>query len=696
MAVVAAMACVGAFIVPLAQPDEADAASPGDWDAGYIIDDRVFYDSNAMNATDIQAFLNSKVPSCTGNCLRNYGQPTGTIAPDAYCNGYQGAGYQTAAQIIDLVARSCGISQRAILVLLEKEQSLVTSKAPPDWAYRAATGMGCPDTAPCDPNVAGFFYQVYYGARQYEIYRLKPNSFNHRPGAWNNIRYNPNAECGTLRVFIYNQATAGLYNYTPYTPNAGALANLYGSAPPEPDGKLCGSYGNRNFWRIFTDWFGNPRYYVVHDGFLSYWNASGGSAGTVGDPVSYAVYVEQNGQGWYQKFRGGSLYGSFWGGTAFVANNVIRAEYDRNGGPYGAMGWPNGEQYCAAGSRCAQSFTGAVIGSTPQFGAHVLWGGFIAYWNSTGGLTGSLGAPLNDMTYSVVNGSPVWTQNFEAGVLVQSAAGFQLVPYSPILTAWAAAGGVGSWLGWPTSPSTCAASGCVQSFVGGVLSSSVYGVQAISGGFVAEWERRGGLSGELGAAYGALRYSSSPSAGWAQNFAAGILTQSASGFVLVPYGGIQAAWTVASEGRGSYGWPTAAATCDSSGCTQLFQNAVLSQSSWGAFATYGGIASVWSANQGATAIGPALGGIRYSTVNGAGWAQHFSKGVITQSAATGAALFTPYGPILNTWYAYGAEYTWLGWPTGGQSCGADGSCVQQYQNGVARSTSAGAVSFARS
>ena len=50
-------------------------------------------------------------------------------------------------------------------------------------------------------------------------------------------------------MFIQNQATAGLYNYTPYQPNAAALAAGYG-------GDACSAYGNRNFWNDFTDWFG--------------------------------------------------------------------------------------------------------------------------------------------------------------------------------------------------------------------------------------------------------------------------------------------------------------------------------------------------------------------------------------------------------------------------------------------------------
>jgi len=51
-------------------------------------------------------------------------------------------------------------------------------------------------------------------------------------------------------VNVQNYATAALYNYTPYQPNAAALGNLYGT------GDGCSSYGNRNFWVYYNDWFG--------------------------------------------------------------------------------------------------------------------------------------------------------------------------------------------------------------------------------------------------------------------------------------------------------------------------------------------------------------------------------------------------------------------------------------------------------
>lgn len=259
-AIVAAWVCAAALLVALpatvAPTSSAAAANAADWTPGNIIDDAVFYDGDAMTAGEIQTFLNGKVRTCQSGytCLKDYRQSTDNRPADKYCNGYSGAPNETAATIIDKVARSCGISQKSLLVLLQKEQGLITSTAPSDWNYSAATGQGCPDTAPCDSSTQGFFYQVYYGARQFEVYRLNPTWWGYQSGRWNNILYNPNGGCGTQRVYIENQATAGLYIYTPYVPNQAALNNLYGT------GDGCSAYGNRNFWRTFVDWFGSTRY----------------------------------------------------------------------------------------------------------------------------------------------------------------------------------------------------------------------------------------------------------------------------------------------------------------------------------------------------------------------------------------------------------------------------------------------------
>jgi hypothetical protein len=249
-------ATLASVLVPLAgEAPRAEAATASQFEAGNIISDANFFDGAAMSAAQVQAFLNAKRPDCAAGytCLPQYAQATPAMAANRYCAALGGSGSESAASIIARVGAACGVSPRVLLVLLEKEQTLVTHRSPSGTRYSSATGFACPDTAPCDSSFGGFFYQVYYAARQFQVYRTFPASFNHQPAAWNNILFHPNAACGSSRVYVANQATAGLYNYTPYQPNAAALGNLYGT------GDGCSAYGNRNFWRMFTDWFGDPR-----------------------------------------------------------------------------------------------------------------------------------------------------------------------------------------------------------------------------------------------------------------------------------------------------------------------------------------------------------------------------------------------------------------------------------------------------
>lgn len=66
--------------------------------------------------------------------------------------------------------------------------------------------------------------------------------------------YSPYAFCGTGTVKIANRATAALYNYTPFTPTQAVLDA--GQAAVSDD--VCATYGNRNFFRNFSQWFGSP------------------------------------------------------------------------------------------------------------------------------------------------------------------------------------------------------------------------------------------------------------------------------------------------------------------------------------------------------------------------------------------------------------------------------------------------------
>lgn len=223
------------------------------FEPGNIISDAVFFNSGAMTEAEIQAFLDAKVPKCNAGytCLKDFTEDTITREADKWCaKRYVGAKKERASRIISKVADACGVNPQVLLVLLQKEQGLVTHVWPSDWRYTIATGYACPDTSGCDVKYHGFRNQMYMAAWQYQAYK----SFNWYPvGKTSNILYHPNKSCGSSPVHIANQATAGLYYYTPYQPNASALAAGRGT------GDKCASYGNRNFYLFFTEWFGSTQ-----------------------------------------------------------------------------------------------------------------------------------------------------------------------------------------------------------------------------------------------------------------------------------------------------------------------------------------------------------------------------------------------------------------------------------------------------
>lgn len=250
--VIVAVVLLGITLVSV--PERALALSGSEFDPGYIISDQKFFDSNSMTETQIQDFLTSKGGTCSAGytCLKDYRISTFTrpAVEPGHCSAYIGAADERASTIIYKAAQACGISPQTLLVLLQKETSLVTSTSPTAGTYRKATGYGCPDTSVCEAAFYGFYNQVYKAAWQFRQYSNYPNR-QYKIGNVS-VGFHPNAACGSSVVNIRNQATANLYNYTPYQPNGPALANLGGS------GDGCSSYGNRNFWVFFNNWFGNP------------------------------------------------------------------------------------------------------------------------------------------------------------------------------------------------------------------------------------------------------------------------------------------------------------------------------------------------------------------------------------------------------------------------------------------------------
>jgi hypothetical protein len=231
---------LSSFFVCSLTSHSAGAAPVVGFQPGNIIDDSVFTNSSSMSPEAIQAFINTQGENCTDGeapCLKNFQE-----------------GGRSSTWIIYDAAKEFNINPQVLLVLLQKEVGLVTRNKPEAGRYRTATGYGCPDGADCNAQYFGFTNQVRWAARMYRaIMDNSPNWYTPYVLGNNFIKWNPENSCSGTTVNIQNRATQALYNYTPYQPNQAALNAGYGN------GDGCSSYGNRNFYLYFTDWFGSVR-----------------------------------------------------------------------------------------------------------------------------------------------------------------------------------------------------------------------------------------------------------------------------------------------------------------------------------------------------------------------------------------------------------------------------------------------------
>lgn len=216
------------------------------FNAGRIIEDEIFYDSAAMSAEEITAFLAQVNEGCRSGeapCITEYVEDTQSYSGGDYCYDFEGAEGDTPGTIIEKASRACGINPQVLLVMLQKEQGLLTASSTrlEQSRYDIAMGYGCPDTSNCDPQFFGFANQVFHAAKQLRRYAAEPSMFSIVPEADNQIRFHPNGHCGESTVYVENYATAGLYNYTPYQPGGEGT---------------CESVGNLNFYAYFKAWFG--------------------------------------------------------------------------------------------------------------------------------------------------------------------------------------------------------------------------------------------------------------------------------------------------------------------------------------------------------------------------------------------------------------------------------------------------------
>lgn len=705
------------------------------FDPGNIISDDQFYQSGAMTEAEIQAFLDAKIGTCSNsNCLNVLFARTEARSNDRnICTGFtpDADAIERASAIIYKVQQACGISAKVILVTLQKEQGLVTSQGPSSGRLGAAMGWLCPDTAPCDGTAASFFRQVYGGAWQLKRYNTPDYWGTYQPGTYS-ILYNPDTSCGRRTVTIKNDATAALYNYTPYTPNAGALANLYGTAE-------CGAYGNRNFWVYFSDWFGNPatgdgvrfvaaKYtamggatgplgaaagagtctrsvyscyqnyqhgviywssslgaYAVTGAFGDYYLARGGVLGPLGPPTSdYYAVTDPNGNGFTQGFANGMIYHGPPGRYAIIGASQVY--YTQGGWVRGPLGWPTSDQACASGG-CSQTLQGGTLYGAGTVVA-AMDNALAASYNAAGGPTGAYGWPVSAVTAIESGNGNGRTVGLTGGMLYSSAAGNVVLPIAH-QKMYVAAGWIRGQMGWPTAAVDCTlpGGGCRSTFQYGdiYIPTSGVGFAVSDPAIAAAYRTAGGPAGSLGWPVSATTDidGGANGSGRTQGFASG-MTYLYQGTVVTLTSALQKAYIAGGWVRGALGWPTAQPICSGDGsCVVSLQHGSLYQpGTAGGFAiTNSSIADAYVASGGST--GP-LGAPTTATTqiltpsNGGGYAQGFKGGMIYASAL-GTFTLTP--PIQKGFVEAGWLRGSLGWPNTVAVCDAAG-CVQTFQGGT--------------
>ncbi len=179
------------------------SAPPLPYDPNKIISEASFAGSNGMSVDAVQAFLQAQ-----GSSLKSY------TAPDH--NGVR----KSASQIIVDASLAWDVSPRVLLVVLQKEQSLISGGKASQYALDWAMGCGKMDSATLQ-SYKGFGNQLWGGARA-----LRHNRANWRSGISLTI--------DGAAVYPVNAATFTLYRYTPHF------------------------HGNTLFWKLYWRYFGSP------------------------------------------------------------------------------------------------------------------------------------------------------------------------------------------------------------------------------------------------------------------------------------------------------------------------------------------------------------------------------------------------------------------------------------------------------
>lgn len=231
-----------------------------------LIEDKVFSDTQTFGGAEgIQKFLETKgsvLAKTDPVFLAKLKEPNISLLKQNLEDPRPNLGrLRTAAELIWDASIQSGLNPQVILVTLNKEQGLVTSKTDPSdpglqRALDHAMGFDCPDSTGCGNLFPGFYYQLfgnydsennrYLGAAKSLMKSFTTPQGRGPAYAGKTSRVGDSIVLGNTlgdydgilaeqSIILSNSATAALYRYTPHVFN-----------------------GNYNFWKFFIAWFRYP------------------------------------------------------------------------------------------------------------------------------------------------------------------------------------------------------------------------------------------------------------------------------------------------------------------------------------------------------------------------------------------------------------------------------------------------------
>ena len=187
-----------------------------------IISDSEMLDNTALSLAEINLFLQAKNGYISKHQFKNHDGIMKSMARIIYeaANNYDCddtnvpdyASYEEKRRL----CKQVNLNPKVILVILQKEQSLIEETSPTQRQLDWALGYGCPDGQACNTRWEGIGKQINSAALQYNDYMTKPQNYTFRAG---NTYTVTNTGRASSVIKPVNQATAALYNYTPHVYN---------------------------------------------------------------------------------------------------------------------------------------------------------------------------------------------------------------------------------------------------------------------------------------------------------------------------------------------------------------------------------------------------------------------------------------------------------------------------------------------